>query len=105
MSTKQEQEVTSYEVTLVSRLVGNLLSLCFYCINQKVVTEVTSCYGKLIMSVKSLFLLLLTNLPRLTPYRGYRGVVSNHHLPLYFFSTLNRKNVRLIFSEKRRCYE
>jgi len=95
MSTKQEQQVTSYEVTAVSRLVGNLLSLCFYYINQKVVTEVTSCYGKLIMSVKSLFLLLLTNLPRLTPYRGYRGVVSNPPPPPIFFSTLNRKNVRL----------
>ena len=32
MSTKREQQVTGYEVTVVSRLVGNLLSVCFYCI-------------------------------------------------------------------------
>jgi hypothetical protein len=77
--------LTTYQVTAVSRFGGNLLSHCFYYLNEKVVTEVTSYYGKLIMGVKSLFLLLLTNLPRLTPYRGYRGVVSNHHLPLYIF--------------------
>ena len=79
MSTKREQQVTGYEVTVVSRLVGNLLSVCFYYVNREVVTEVTSCYGKLTLGVKSLFLLVLTNLPTLTPYRGYRGVVSNHH--------------------------
>ena len=86
MSTKREQQVTGYEVTAVSRLVGNLLSVCFYYVNREVVTEVTSCYGKLTLGVKSLFLLVLTNLPTLTPYRGYRGVVSNPPPPTYFFS-------------------
>ena len=85
--------LTSYQVTAVSRFDGNYLSYCFCYDNQKVVTEVTSCYGKLVMGCKSLFLLLLTNLPRLTPYRGYRGVVSNHHLPLYFISEINFKKV------------
>jgi hypothetical protein len=92
MGTKQEQEVTGYEVTTVSRLVGNLLSVCFCYVNREMVTVVTSCYGKLIMGVKSLILLLLTNLPRLTPYRGYRGVVSNPPPPPIFFlasSTIN----------------
>ena len=79
MSTKREQQVTGYEVTVVSRLLGNLLSLCFYYCNREVVTVVTSYYGKLISVCKSLILLLLTNLRELTPYRGYRGVVSNHH--------------------------
>ena len=81
MSTKHEQQVTSYEVTVVSRLVGNLLSICFYWINREVVTVVTGYYGKLIMDAKSLILLQLTNLPNLPPIRGYRGVVSNHHPP------------------------
>jgi len=92
MSTKREKQVTGYEVTTVSRLVGNLLSVCFCYVNREVVTVVTSCYGKLIMGVKSLILLLLTNLPRLTPYRGYRGVVSNPPPPPIFFlafSTIN----------------
>ena len=70
ISTKREQQVTTYQVTTVSRLVGNLLSVCFYYVIWEVVTMVTSCYGKLIMAVKSLILLLLTNLPRLTPYKG-----------------------------------
>jgi len=70
ISTKREQQVTTYQVTMVSRLVGNLLSVCFYYLIWEVVTMVTSCYGKLIMAVKSLILLLLTNLPRLTPYKG-----------------------------------
>ena len=86
MSTKREQQVTGYEVTVVSRLLGNLLSLCFYYCNREVVTVVTSYYGKLISVCKSLILLLLTNLRELTPYRGYRGVVSNPPPPTYFFS-------------------
>jgi hypothetical protein len=92
MSTKHEQQVTSYEVTVVSRLVGNLLSVCFYYINREVVTVVTYYYGKLIVLAKSLILLQLTNLPQLTPYRGYRGVVSNPPPPPIFFlasSTIN----------------
>ncbi len=96
MSTKREQQVTGYEVTVVSRLVGNLLSVCFYYINREVVTVVTSCYGKLIVLAKSLILLQLTNLPRLTPYRGYRGVVSNPPPPPIFFlasSTINCSGV------------
>ena len=92
MSTKQEQEVTSYEVTLVSRLVGNLLSVCFYYINREVVTVVTYYYGKLIVLAKSLILLQLTNLPQLTPYRGYRGVVSNPPPPPIFFLAPNTIN-------------
>ena len=95
MSTKREQQVTGYEVTVVSRLVGNLLSICFYWINREVVTVVTGYYGKLIMDSKSLILLQLTNLPRLTPYRGYRGVVSNPPPPPFFLasSTINCSGV------------
>ena len=92
MSTKREQQVTGYEVTVVSRLVGNLLSICFYYINRVVVTVVTYCYGKLIIDAKSLILLLLTNLPKLTPYRGYRGVVSNPPPPPIFFLASNTIN-------------
>ena len=92
MSTKREQQVTGYEVTMVSRLVGNLLSICFYWINREVVTVVTGYYGKLIMDAKSLILLQLTNLPRLTPYRGYRGVVSNPPPPPIFFLASNTIN-------------
>ena len=92
MSTKREQQVTGYEVTVVSRLVGNLLSICFYWINREVVTVVTGYYGKLIIDAKSLILLQLTNLPRLTPYRGYRGVVSNPPPPPIFFLASNTIN-------------
>ena len=44
----------------------------------------TSCHGKLILACKSLFLLVLTNLPNFPPIRGYRGVVSNPpHTPIF----------------------
>ena len=102
MSTKREQQVTGYEVTVVSRLVGNLLSICFYWINREVVTVVTGYYGKLIMDAKSLILLQLTNLPRLTPYRGYRGVVSNPPpLPIFFLasSTINCSGLMIMKEE------
>jgi hypothetical protein len=61
-------------------------------INREVVTVVTGYYGKLIMDAKSLILLQLTNLPRLTPYRGYRGVVSNPPPPPIFFLASNTIN-------------
>ena len=95
MSTKREQQVTGYEVTMVSRFVRNLLSICFYCIYRNLVTVVTIYYGKLIVLAKSLILLQLTNLPRLTPYRGYRGVVSNPPPPPFFLasSTINCSGV------------
>ena len=107
MSTKREQQVTGYEVTVVSKLVGNLLSICFYWINREVVTVVTGYYGKLIMDAKSLILLLLTNLPRLTPYRGYRGVVSNPPPPPIFFLASNTINCSelMITREEHLHYE
>ena len=95
MSTKREQQVTGYEVTVVSRLVGNLLSICFYWINREVVTVVTGYYGKLIMDAKSLF--ILTNLPNLPPIGGIGGVSSPPPPPIFFLAsnTINCSELQL----------